>query len=1307
MSKIDKLSIRGIRSFSAISNENIQFHTPLTLIVGYNGSGKTTIIECLKYATTGEQPPNSKGGAFIHDPKLTGEREVLAQVRLRFATAPEVTHTVTRNLQLTVKKTSRSSKTLEGSISTNREGEKSTSSSIKVNLDTLVPQTLGVVPAILESVIFCHQDESLWPLSEPAVLKKRFDAIFEADRFTKAIDNLKMLRKKQGEKLQKLKIEEARDKEDKQKADKCEKRSIELQDEIEKLRLEIEEFKRKIEEAGRNARQLHEQANSSLKIVNDLKYKEQQLSMREDHLNETKSRMDELAEPDEWLQDALAQYEERIAQYRQDHDQNEAQYRQQKEDLAGARQTMSERLAEQGRHDSDKAKYERELASRLELVRRAAQLHRIRGFEGDLDDQKVKSFDERIQNMLADKKRELEALQGENTREVDEKTAVITELEGQKSRHTMNRVNARQQIGRIEKQVSALQRALNSVEVDEGAKALLDSQFEDTEQRLRQASQEFQDADLDKKLQQENEHWQQLEGENRRLGRELQEATKLLSDRAQLEVRKAEVEDKKRRLDTLTNAWNDKITSMVNQSWQPATLEREFQKAVQQRVQAYDEATRKRDETAQQLKQAQYALSSAKETAKSRNVEIEKCKSLVILAIRKADTEKEPDINNLPSLIEQKEKEVLDTGKELALYEHLENYYTKCQETLNARNCCDLCRRPFTDASQASKLVAKIKKVLDGTEVEELQSELAKLEQVLGSLQQVRPQRDTYDRLMAEKAVSLPAMRRAEEEEEAILRCLEEMDEIVRERQETRQNLESMNKTILGISQLHRDIEEAETQVDRIVSQQQSTSTIRSTTEIHEQQEQCARQMEEVKERINKLSNDKQRLRDKLNSLELQRSELKNKMNDAAHQLKRKQDFQNQIQAMKDDMSKQKEIIQQADGDLVAVEPEISKARMIRDDVLQRGRAREKNIAEERDGLASSVNELKMMGKEIQNYLDRDGPSLRAANERAIQSLKNSMERIEKDMNGLVKQINKLKEEVVNSDGKKKNIMDNLSYRKTLRDIEELRRDVETLKSRKAHEDYERLEAEADEFDRERHLLDADKGISLGSIKTKNEELTRLLEDWETHFQDAAQKYRETHIKVETTKAAIEDLGRYSTALSNAVMQFHARKIAEVNRIAGDIWQSTYQGTDIDTILIKSDSENTAGRSSYNYRVCMMKTHTEMDMRGRCSAGQKVLASIIIRLALAESFGIGCGLIALDEPTTNLDRDNIRSLAESLHGIIQARRAQSNFQLIVITHDEEFLRHMRCSDFCDNFWRVRRNENQNSVIEKEPINNIF
>lgn len=71
MSKLEKMSILGVRSFGPRHPEAIAFNTPLTLIVGYNGSGKTTIIECLKYATTGELPPNSKSGAFIHDPNVS------------------------------------------------------------------------------------------------------------------------------------------------------------------------------------------------------------------------------------------------------------------------------------------------------------------------------------------------------------------------------------------------------------------------------------------------------------------------------------------------------------------------------------------------------------------------------------------------------------------------------------------------------------------------------------------------------------------------------------------------------------------------------------------------------------------------------------------------------------------------------------------------------------------------------------------------------------------------------------------------------------------------------------------------------------------------------------------------------------------------------------------------------------------------------------------------------------------------------------------------------------------------------------
>ena len=68
--------------------------------------------------------------------------------------------------------------------------------------------------------------------------------------------------------------------------------------------------------------------------------------------------------------------------------------------------------------------------------------------------------------------------------------------------------------------------------------------------------------------------------------------------------------------------------------------------------------------------------------------------------------------------------------------------------------------------------------------------------------------------------------------------------------------------------------------------------------------------------------------------------------------------------------------------------------------------------------------------------------------------------------------------------------------------------------------------------------------------------------------------------------------------------------------------------------------------------------------------GLQVLACLIIRLALAETFCLNCGILALDEPTTNLDAANSDALAEALRNIMETRKAQTNFQLVVITHDE-------------------------------------
>jgi DNA repair protein RAD50 len=271
--------------------------------------------------------------------------------------------------------------------------------------------------------------------------------------------------------------------------------------------------------------------------------------------------------------------------------------------------------------------------------------------------------------------------------------------------------------------------------------------------------------------------------------------------------------------------------------------------------------------------------------------------------------------------------------------------------------------------------------------------------------------------------------------------------------------------------------------------------------------------------------------------------------------------------------------------------------------------------------------------------------------------------------------VNKINEQIKDSDTTKRQYSDNLRYRRSTRDLEVLTREIHELESHNAEVDRDRLKIESETYTKQHQTLTAKQAGYMGEMRTK---------------------------------AAVEDLARYGGALDKAIMKYHSLKMNEINQIISELWVNTYQGTDVDTIMIKAEND-TGGASnrSYNYRVVMVKQGTEMDMRGRCSAGQKVLASIIIRLALAECFSANCGLISLDEPTTNLDRDNIEALARSLHGIIMARQKQANFQIVIITHDEEFLKHMQCADFAESYYRVSRDGVANSQIELQKISAVM
>lgn len=224
----------------------------------------------------------------------------------------------------------------------------------------------------------------------------------------------------------------------------------------------------------------------------------------------------------------------------------------------------------------------------------------------------------------------------------------------------------------------------------------------------------------------------------------------------------------------------------------------------------------------------------------------------------------------------------------------------------------------------------------------------------------------------------------------------------------------------------------------------------------------------------------------------------------------------------------------------------------------------------------------------------------------------------------------------------------------------------------------------------------------MGELTGQTEKLNKELK--EPKYQNAIKNYRHAFYEYSVLKKNVSDLGRYRVALEWALLKYHQEKMEKVNRLIRELWRSIYRGNDIDYIQIKTDENKTHSadkKRSYDYRVVQSKHDVELDMRGRCSAGQRVLACLVIRIALAETFSSSCGVLALDEPTTNLDRANISSLCEALNKIVEERQTQSNFMLLVITHDEDFITSL---GRIMNYYKVSRNDDGKSVISKIKIN---
>lgn len=235
-------------------------------------------------------------------------------------------------------------------------------------MDSELPLQLGVPKAILENVIFCHQEDSNWPFAESSVLKKKFDDIFDSKRYQGVLENIKVVRK---EKTNEVNVGNARLeglKADTLKAKKIRTTVTQMKQQLAAKSESLQTIETKLERVQNDSgkledlfRTLNLTADQIQQIINKRDFFQSTLNSLETHITPR-------SESTEELQRMLSNHRSSQTATNQKKNQINEDKSKLERQLNKARQDLAQKHTIMGRLDANREEYERQIRSREELI---------------------------------------------------------------------------------------------------------------------------------------------------------------------------------------------------------------------------------------------------------------------------------------------------------------------------------------------------------------------------------------------------------------------------------------------------------------------------------------------------------------------------------------------------------------------------------------------------------------------------------------------------------------------------------------------------------------------------------------------------------------------------------------------------------------------------------------------------------------------------------------------------------------------------------------------------------------------------
>uniref|UniRef100_A0A7E4VZS3 AAA_15 domain-containing protein n=1 Tax=Panagrellus redivivus TaxID=6233 RepID=A0A7E4VZS3_PANRE len=1246
MVKLLSLKMQGIRSIGD-KPQCIDFLHPLTLIQGENGTGKTTIIEALNNVTTGKVP-TGKMGAFVHDLKIASKSRVDAQIQLQFLDARGNKCVATRRMTASTARNAAgvTIKSDEATLKFIDQGVERSISSKQASFFENIQQLLGVNSAVLNFVILCHQEDSCWPLSDSKDLKERFDKIFDVSEYVDIIDNLKVAKKDCDKKVgeitkelsqhlegyveQKAKIEADVRKSEKELATST-KNLAKLAEKIQSKKVEITATQSQFDELRA--------------VQDDIKATKLKLELKETSLNDldVPSFSGSRAQLEAELSKASSASDFKDAEKeRKNIDRSIQECNQSIKDLDRKVFSTQEKL--------NKANVELELKERI-LAEAKATESRLRE-KFNIDDDDVGTA---LKSSKESKVIELKDLQRDYNTKKESIEAKVRELTDEIVTYRTQKRTYEQEADRLTKQLRQIQAELAKTKATEGSEAVT--------AKIEALKAEFEGQPTAKELEASLEATQKKRDS---MGAELRLLEDLVAAEATEAKKKAMLEETlKQDADALKSLFETPPVANFQNRFKVLcnNLEPECRKAktaLDKHELEVSQITKKFDQLSMRIAHEESRINESKENIAAVGVDPE--------SVKEKHAAIKEDLKKCRSELGEKQA-----------YSVL---YGKWEREIVAKKMCPCCDHAFTAPAEIDRVIKKVKKSSEQlpAEIEDLNETISSFEKTESSLSRVLPDVEAIQEILNKTIESQRSLTEIEEQKKskAALR-----DRASTEYAELRRKLDLAKQLSGKASLLDRCVEDAKDAANKVsdlrskLSEADSMEADNGTLEwkvddLRESHAQLQTEITDLKQSLSSAFNREK----KLVELERRKFEIDSAADKSVSLANEKTEKEAALREAQANASANDSTVPGLEKEKQALEAQLKKLTLTQNETVN---AHQREIASFESALRQLEEQRQRVRKAPEGSDSVNG--LKAS----LATLLESKSDAEKSKARLEAQ----RQQVMHKEDHVRTLSDQLRKLDFELEIGTLNANLGDLREKEellapVVRQLQQLKEELVKLDKQRDSNDFNINHLKKQIRERKTELKA------PKMKQAVADYQAKYVERQINTTMSEDLSRYAECLDNSIIEFHTSRMELINEKLDKYWRTVYTAYDIDTIRIKAEpTKSTDKRKSYNYRVVMVVDNQEIEMKDRCSAGQKMLASILIRIALADVFAGGCPVLALDEPTTNLDVDKIENMATMLGRLVQEHPA---LQLIVITHDHDLVRHLHRCCRPEHVYRLSKDE---------------